>query len=106
MTMARVRWGGRASLVLSPSHGLLTCGGTVAEAFHYMFYLTQSYTMQNAASSAGLSNLGFPSHAQVHSIGSRLDHRANIMFKAQDGTSIGFKLFHALRRGSSRDLAL
>ncbi|KAF0682802.1 Aste57867_25101 [Aphanomyces stellatus] len=77
-------------VVLSPLHGLVTAGRTPAEAFHYMFYLTQACSMQVAASAAGRARLGVPS-AHVDAI------FASTMTPFQT-KGMGHDLFHALLR--------
>lgn len=44
---------GDRSAMLLRNHGLLTCGASVAEAFHLMYYLEQACRVQVAAASMG-----------------------------------------------------
>ena len=53
--------GDRRCLILR-NHGLLTVGATVAEAFHWMYYLEQSCRIQVAAQSTG-ATLALPSES-------------------------------------------
>ena len=53
---------GDKSVMILRNHGLLTCGGSVAEAFAELYHLEQSCQMQIAAQSTG-ARLNMPSQA-------------------------------------------
>ncbi|AZV39068.1 class II aldolase [Komagataeibacter xylinus] len=83
--------GTRNALILQ-NHGLLTVGGTIAQAFYRMYYLEQSCRIQIAAQSTGVK-LHIPSEAQIL--------RARGQF--EDDPDEGRLIWQALRRKLDRE---
>lgn len=83
--------GDKPALILR-NHGLLTVGGTVAEAFYWMYYLEQCCRIQVAAQSAG-APLSLPSQA--------VQERTALQF--QVGPDKGDLVWRALRRKLDRE---
>jgi ribulose-5-phosphate 4-epimerase/fuculose-1-phosphate aldolase len=74
------------------SHGLLTVGATIAEAFYWMYYLEQSCRIQIAAQSTG-APLTIPSEAlQKH-----------VAAQGVKGPEFGWLVWQALRRKMDRE---
>ncbi|WP_135467210.1 class II aldolase/adducin family protein [Crenalkalicoccus roseus] len=84
--------GDRPCMVLR-HHGLLTVGGSVAEAFYWMYYLEQACRIQLAAQASG-APLALPSRATVE--------RARAQFDAEEGPR-GWLPWQALRRKLDRE---
>ena len=57
--------GGNSAMILR-NHGLLTTGRTVAEAFHYMYYLEQACRIQIAATQGGQKVTPVPDAVAAH----------------------------------------
>lgn len=57
--------GGNSAMILR-NHGLLTTGRTVAEAFHYMYYLEQACRIQIAATQGGQKVTVVPDAVAAH----------------------------------------
>jgi ribulose-5-phosphate 4-epimerase/fuculose-1-phosphate aldolase len=83
--------GGKPCMILR-HHGLLTVGGTVAEAFYWMYYLEQACRIQLAAQSSG-APLALPSTQTVQ--------RTRAQFST--GPSKGWLPWQALRRKLDRE---